>query len=187
MKRKITSLALVALLTLGAISQAACGNDATLARVGNVAVQLAAGFEGEVNSLVAAGLLKEGPKLNALRQRVSAAKTSAAALNTFLLGLKEVNAGDKAAITQKIAELTAIISGVLINQEGFGLSEDTSVVSILRYATVSLNQLALVIAALNPPAAGIAAAGAGKASGIPVEKIKVEFSEPPDVAKKYIQ
>lgn len=186
MRRKLTSIGLAVALALLSISQAACGNDATLARVGNVAVQLANGFEGEVNALEAAGLLKDANKLARLRQRVSQAKTSANALNTYLLGLREVNASDKAAITQKIAELAAILSGVLTSQDAFGLSEDTSVVVILRYATVSLNQLALVIAALNPPAAGIAAAGAG-GGGIKVEKIKVRFSEPPTVAQKYLK
>lgn len=185
MKNKLKAFGLIAVLLVGSLSQAGCGNDATLARVGNVAVQLAAGFEGEVNSLIAAGLLRDQAKIDRLKQRVSAAKVSASALNTFLLSLREVDQANKAQITQKIAELTAIISGVLINQDAFGLSEDTGVVIVLRYATVSLNQLALVIAALNPPPVGVASGGAAK--GIPVEKIKVEFTEPPPVVKKWIQ
>ena len=185
MKRKIQSFALIALLIVGSIAQTACGNATTLSRVGNVAVQLALGFEGEVNSLVAAGLIKEGPRLTALRQKVSAAKVSANALNAYLVSLAEVNASDKAQITLKVAELTAIISGVLINQDAFGLSENTGVVVVLRYATISLNQIALVIAALNPPAAGVAAASGAK-SGIAVDKIKFEFTEPPATVKQYL-
>lgn len=184
MKQKLTSLALIALLVTGSISQTACGNDATLARVGNVAVQLAFGFESEVNALAAAGLLS-GDKLARLQRNVSAAKLSAGALNTYLLGLKEVNANDKAQITQKVAELAAIISSVLTSQEAFGLNENQAVVKVLRYATISLNQIALVIAALNPPAAGIASAG--QPSGIPVGKIKVQFSEPPPEVKALLK
>lgn len=185
MNRKIKVFALSALLMLGTLAQTACGNSTTLSRVGNVAVQLAQGFEGEVNALVASGLLKEGPKLTALRQKVSAAKVSANALNSFLVSLKEVNASDKAQIVLKVAELTGIISGVLVNQDAFGLSENSGVVVVLRYATISLNQIALVIAALNPPGAGVAAVGGGK-SGIPVEKIKFQFDEPPATVKQYL-
>lgn len=184
MKRKITSLALIALLTLGSLSQTACGNDTTLARAGNVAVQLAFGFESEVNALAAAGLLT-GDKLTRLNRSVSAAKISAAALNTYLLGLKEVTAGDKAQITQKVAELAAIIGSVLTSQDAFGLNENQAVVKVLRYATISLNQIALVIAALNPPAAGIASAG--QSAGIPVSKIKVQFDAPPPEVKALLK
>lgn len=184
MKHKLKAIGLIAVLLVGSLSQAGCGNDATLARVGNVAVQLALGFESEVNALEAAGLLRDPAKLARLQQQVSAVKTSANALNATLLGLKEVTAGNKAQIVQKIAEVTATISGVLVNQDGFGLNEDTGAVIVLRWATVSLNQLAVVIAALNPPPVGVASAGG--ASGIPVSKIKVEFTEPPAVAKKYI-
>lgn len=184
MKRKITSLALIALLITGSVMQMACGNSATLARVGNVAVQLAFGFESEVNALAAAGLLK-GAKLDALKQNVAAAKTSATALNTYLLGLREVNANDKAQITQKVAELAAIIGSVLTSQEAFGLSEDQAVVKVLRYATISLNQVALVIAALKIPAAGVASVG--QPSAISVSKIKVQFTEPPPEVKALLK
>jgi hypothetical protein len=127
MKRKFTTLALITLLSLASVSQTACGNDTSLARVGNVAVQLAFGFESEVNSLAAAGLLS-GDKLARLNRNVSAVKLSAAALNTYLLGLKEVNANDKAQITQKVAEMAAIIGSVLTSQEAFGLNENQAVV-----------------------------------------------------------
>lgn len=176
-KLKVLLALFVLVLPLGFTG---CGNDTSLARVGNVAVQLAFGFESEVNSLAAAGLLS-GDKLARLNRNVSAVKLSAAALNTYLLGLKEVNANDKAQITQKVAEMAAIIGSVLTSQEAFGLNENQAVVKVLRYATISLNQIALVIAALNPPAAGVASAG--QASGIPISKVKVRFDEPPPEVK----
>lgn len=183
--KRLKALALAALLVAGSVLQIGCGNSATLERVGNVAVQLAFGFESEVNALAAAGLLK-GAKLDALKQNVSAAKTTAAALNTYLLGLKEVNANDKAQITQKVAELAAIISSVLTSQEAFGLSEDQSVVKVLRYATISLNQVALVIAALKTPgAASFSTVGGG--GGVPVGKIKIQFTEPPPEVKAHLR
>lgn len=183
MKHKLKAFGLIAVLLAGSLSQVGCGNDATLARVGNVAVQLAFGFESEVNALAAAGLLA-GPKLDALKRNVSAAKISAAALNTYLLGLKDVNANDKAQIAQKIAELTNIIGSVLASQEAFGLKEDQAIIKVLRYATISLNQVALVIAALKTPPVGVAAAG--QSSGVPVGKIKIKFTEPPPEVKAHL-
>ena len=41
MRKQITSLALIALLVAGSISQAACGNTTTLDRVGRAAVNIA--------------------------------------------------------------------------------------------------------------------------------------------------
>lgn len=181
--RKTKALLGIVLLVLP-LALTGCGNEVKLARIGNVVVQLANGFEGEVNALEAAGLLKDPRKLAALKQKVSAAKISANALNTYLLGLKEVNQNDKAAITQKVAELTAIVTGVLINQDAFGLSENTGAVVVLRYATISLNQIALVIAALNPPP--VAVSSAGVKTGIPVNKISVTFDEPPAEVKRHL-
>lgn len=178
------SFLLALLLIVTSITQTGCGNDQTLARVGAVAVQLAAGFESEVNAIEAAGLIKDAAKLAAIKQKVTALKTSTKALNDFLIGLKEVNEKDKAALTTKIGEAISIVTGLLQNPDVLGLPEDAPAVKILRYGSITFQQIALTIAALKPPAASVA--NAGQATGIPTGKIKVKITEPPPEVKKYL-
>lgn len=182
--KKTTSVLLALLLIVASITQTGCGNEQTLARVGAVAVQLAIGFESEVNAIEAAGLIKDSAKLAAIKQKVTALKTSTKALNEFLIGLKEVNEKDKAALTSKIGEVISIVTALLQNPDVLELSDDAPVVKILRYGSITFQQIALTIAALKPPAAGVASAG--QPSGTPASKIKVQVTEPPPEVKKYL-
>jgi len=185
--KKLTSSFLAALLIFASITQTGCGNNQTLARVGNVAVQLAIGFESEVNAIEAAGLIKDAAKLANLKQKAQALKTTTKALNSFLIDLKEVDEKDKAAISTKIAEALSIVNGLLINPDVLGLSDDSPVVKFLRYGSITFQQIALTIAALKPPPAAVGVASAGQAKGIPVSSIKIELPEPPPEVRKHLR
>lgn len=182
--KKLTSSFLAVLLIFASITQTGCGNEQTLARVGAVAVQLAAGFESEVAAIEAAGLIKDAAKLANLKQKAGALKTATKALNDYLLSLSSVNQNNKAEIARKIGEATSIVNGLLLNPDVVGLSDDATVVKVLKYASITLQQISLTIAALNPPAAGIASSG--QSSGIPINKIKISVSQPPDEIAKYL-
>jgi len=186
MKRKIYTSLLAALLLTTSITQIGCGNAQTLERVGLVAVQLAIGFESEINAIEASGLIKDAAKLANLKQKAQALKASTNALNSFLLGLKEVNEKDKAQITTKVSEALSIITNLLQNPDVLAFPEDSSIVKFLRYGSITFQQVALIIAALKPPS-GAGTASAGQPKGIPVSSIKIELPEPPPEVKKHLR
>ena len=182
MKRKLTSLALMALLIAGSISQAACGNTTTLDRVGRAAVNIAQAVVDEVAALKASGLT--GPKLDRIEKSAVAFKTSADVLKDYLDGLKDVSDKDAAAITQQIAKAVNIANALLMNPDVLGLGEGSKLVQVLRYSGVALNQLSLSLAVFfPPPAAGQVGVSSVGGKTVAKAKIKVELSEPPPAVK----
>lgn len=179
-RRKLKTFALVTLLIVGSIAQTACGNATKLDRVGRVAVNLAQGLADQIAALEASGL--DPTKLANLKRASSAFTASATALRDYLAGLKDVNERDAAAITQQIAKAVNIVGALLQNPDVLGLGEGATIVKVLRYTGVALNQLSLTLVVFfPPPAPGVAVAAASKS--IPISKIKIDFPEPPPDVK----
>lgn len=175
---------LVALLLGAAICQTACGNATTLARVGATVVQVSKGITAEAASLRASGLLTPA-KLDALDKKAKAIEVSAAALQSYLNSLPGVNASNKADVVSKVGETLSLVSALAQNADVIGLPPDNLFVKILTFGNITLQNVAVVLAALNPPAASFSSIG-GDAS-IPLNKIKVQTAPIPKGAEKYFQ
>ncbi len=176
--------ALVALLIAGTLTQTACGNATTLARVGATVVQVSKGITAEAASLRASGLLTPA-KLDALDKKAKAIEVSAAALQSYLNSLPGVNAGNKAEVVSKVGETLSLVSALAQNADVIGLPPDNLFVKILTFGNITLQNVSVVLAALNPPAVSVSSVG-GEAS-IPLHKIKVQIAPVPKGAEKYFQ
>ncbi len=181
--KQLTTGALAALLILAPLSLSGCGNTTTLNRVGAVLQQIVTGIQGEINALESGGLITPD-KAAQLRAKANGVKVATDDLVSFLNSLSEVTAGNKPQIVAKIAEAAARLAGLLQNADVLHLRPDTLFVKILNYANITLTQLSLVLAAINPPVATIGQSGGGR--GIPVTAIKVTLPAVPKGAEKYI-
>lgn len=173
---KVWPLALVLVFTFPLM---ACGNTATLDKVGRVAVLLAKGFSDEVVALKAAGVPADRLK----KAEDAATKFTAAAdsLDRILSNAKTIDGKDASAVAGYVATITAEIGGLLQNPQFLGLGEGSKLVKTARYTSVALNQLSLTLAVFFPPAppgqTGVASVAESKS--VPVGKVKVDFPEPP--------
>ncbi len=181
--RKLKSIALIALLTVGTLAQTACGNATTLAKVGAGFKQAAAGFKAEVGSLKASGLLTDA-KFAELDKRANGLITAADALNAYLNSLPGVTAGNRGEVLGKIAEATGLVRGLIQNPDLLALPANNLAVKILLFADITLQNFAIVLAGLNPPAAGVSAVGVGDGA-IPLSTIKAKVPPVPKGAEKY--
>ena len=182
--KRFTALALVALITFGTLPLTACGNATTLERVGATIVQVSKGITAEAASLRAAGLLTPA-KLDALDKKAKAIETSAAALQSYLNSLPGVNAANKADVVSKVGETLSLVSALAQNPDVLNLPPDNVFIKVLTFGNITLQNVAVVLAALNPPAASFSSIG-GEAS-IPLNKIKVQVAPIPKGAEKYFQ
>ena len=182
MKRKITSLALVALLFTGSISQIACGNGETLDKVGRYAVSLAKGFNDEVAALKAAGLT--GKKIDAAEAAGKKISTAADSLSAILQGAKTVNSHDAAVIAAYISTITTTISALLQNPDFLGLGEGSTIVQVAKYTSVAALQISLTLGVFfPPPVPGQVGVSSAESKTVPASKIVIEFPEPPPAVK----
>lgn len=182
--RQFGSIALIFVLLFGTLTQAACGNATTLARVGATVVQVSKGITAEAASLRAAGLLTP-EKLDALDKKAKAIEISAAALEKYLNSLPGVTASNKAEVVSKVGETLSLVSALAQNPDVVGLSPDNLFVKILTFGNITLQNVAVVLAALNPPAASFSTIGAE--ASIPLSKIKVQAAPVPKGAEKYLK
>jgi hypothetical protein len=181
-KRKIGVWLLVGTISLGSLSLTACGNSTTLSRVGSAFQQVAKGFQGEIESLKASGLLSADKAIR-LEAKARGLNVAADALANYLNGLSTVNANNKAEVASEIAKATSLLGALLQNPDVLGLSPDTLLVKILNWGNITLQQAAIVLAALNPPPA---TPKAGPSSGgIPTNTIKIKIPPVPKGAEKY--
>lgn len=186
MHRQIKAWSLIALLTFASVLQMGCGNATTLDKVGRVAVNLAQGLADQIAALEASGL--DPAKLANLKHTSSAFMVSAVALRDYLSGLKDVSEKDAAVITQQIAKAVNIVGALLQNPDVLGLGEGTTIVKVLRYTGVVLNQLSLTLTIFfPPPPPGAVAASSDGRKTVAARKIKVEFPEPPPEVKAILQ
>lgn len=182
--RQFGSIALIFVLLFGTLTQVACGNATTLARVGATVVQVSKGITAEAASLRAAGLLTPA-KLDALDKKAKAIEVSAAALQSYLNSLPGVNASNKAEVVSKVGETLSLVSALAQNPDVVGLPPDNLFVKILTFGNITLQNVAVVLAALNPPAASFSTIGAE--ASIPLSKIKVQAAPIPKGAEKYLK
>lgn len=184
MQNKLKAFGLIAVLLAGSLSQVGCGNTQTLDKVGRVAVALAKGFSDQVASLKASGLT--GRRIDSAERAALQLTTAANAINGILQNAKNINEKDAAAISGYVATITATVGGLLQNPDFLGFSESHILVKVARYTSVALNQLSLTLAIyFPPPAPGVGVASDGGKT-IAVNKIKIEFPEPPAEIKALI-
>lgn len=181
--KRIKVFGLTALLIVGTLAQTACGNATTLARIGASVKQVAFGVRAEAASLRAAGLLTPA-KLDALDKKATALVVSAEALEKYLNSLPGVTANNKAEVVAKVGETLSLISALAQNADVVGLPADNLFVRILQFGNTVLQNAAIVLAALNPPPAGVAS---GSGAAVPLAKIKVVIPDVPKGAEKYIK
>ncbi len=181
MKKKLTSLFLATLLIFGALAQTACGKATTLARVGAVFVQGSLAYRAELVSLHVGGLLTDD-KFNELDVQAGEIIVSAKALSDYLNSLPGVNSTNKAQLLQKIAEGLGLARGVFANANLVGLPANSNALKIISIAILTLDNVAVAIAAINPPTAGNASFSAvgGGSDGVPLATVKIKL---PDVPK----
>lgn len=184
MKKKLTSLALCGLLFTASLTQMACGNATTLARIGSGFQQATLGFKAEVQSLQAAGLLTP-QKFAALNRRADGAIVAANALRAYLDSLPGVNASNKAEIIGKIGEATSLVAAILQNPDVTGLPPGNTVVKILTFASITLQNAAIVVAAINVSTAGTG--GAALSAGVPLSSIVVKHPPVPKGVENYFK
>ena len=186
MKRKITSLALIALLITGSISQMACGNATTIDRVGRVAVALAKGFSDEVAALKTAGLM--GPKIDAAEKAGKKITAAAASLQAILDGAKTINSHDAAQIAGYISTISGAVGGLLQDPNFLGLGENSTIVKITKYTSIALTQLSLTLGAFfPPPTPGQVGISSADTKVVKTSAIKVQFPEPPAEVKALLK
>jgi len=181
---KLGSWMLASLLLLGTLSQTACGNATTLERVGATVVQVSKGITAEAASLRAAGLLTPA-KLDALDKKAKAIEVSANALQSYLNSLPGVNAANRAEVVSKVGETLSLVSALVQNPDVLSLPPDNLFVKILTFGNITLQNVAVVLAAINPPAASFSSVGGG--DSIPLSKIKVALAPVPKGAEKYFK
>lgn len=189
MKTKFTRLALIPILLIASLLNTACGNATTLNRVGSGFVQAAKGFKAEVASLRAAGLLTP-EKLAVLDKRADGIIVAADTLKTYLDGLGGITAGNKAETLAKIGEASSLVAGLLQNPDLAGLPPKNLAVQILTFASITLQNAAIVVAALNTPEEQkrtLAIGGASESGGIALDRIPVRAGKIPKGAEKYFQ
>jgi len=179
-KRLTISCLILALI----LPMTACGNATTLARIGAGFQQAVRGFQGEIASLKASGLLTP-EKAQRLERAGRGLTATANALESYLNSLPGVTAGNKAEILGKIAEATSLLSALLQNPDLKGLSPDTLIIKILNFATITLQQAAIAVATINPivPPKGAVVTD----QGVPLSSVKVEIPSVPKGAEKYFK
>ena len=181
---KVTKLLLIPILIIAPLLNAACGSATTLNRVGSGFVQAAKGFKAEVASLRAAGLLTP-EKLALLDKRADGVIVAADTLKTFLDGLPGITAGNKAEVLSKIGEASSLVAGLLQNPDLTGLPRGNLAVQILTFASITLQNAAVVVAAIQTPVSVKSARE--KEQGIPTTAILVKTPKVPKGAEKYFQ
>lgn len=180
MKTKALAITLILALTL---SLTACGNTTTLNRVGAGFQQAAKGFQAEINALKAAGQLSDA-KFMSLARRANGLITASDVLANYLNGLSGVNAANKAEVLGKIAEATSLVRGLLQNPDLLSLANDNLAIKILTFADITLQNAAVVLAAINAPAPETIVASDAPV-GVPTSAIKVKVPDVPKGAEKY--
>ena len=184
--RKIKSLALIALLTVGTLAQTACGNSTTLDRVGIVGKGIAQAVEDQYLALKAAGA--SDAKLAPIKRAVDLLKATTTTLDERLQALKIVDEKSAAEILGYSAQTAAIIGGLLQNPDVLGLGEKSAFVQILRWGSIVAQQLSVTLRAFfPPPPAGALVAASGSGKSVSARKIKIVSVEPPAEMAKYLK
>lgn len=182
MKKKITSALLIGVLTIAAITSSACGNSATLNRVGAIFKQGALACKSELLNLKIGGVLSE-EKWQKLDKKADGIGKVANNLADYLNSLGEVNGANKAEVLLKISSAVAIVQGAVTDPDLIGAASNSTAVKILNIAIITLTQASVAIAAINVPKdtgnASFSTIGAAPAPGVKVEAIKINLPTVP--------
>lgn len=184
MVKKLTISCLILALIL---PLTACGNSTTLARIGAISVQAAAGYKAELASLRVANLLTEA-KFQRLDRQADALNVAAKALETYLNGLEGVTKENKAQILSKVAELVGLVSAIATNPDLIGAKADSTAVKILQIAIITLQNASIVVAGLQPPSSNRSAVATADAKPpIALDSVKIQTAKVPKEAEKYFK
>lgn len=185
MYKQFTTGALAALLILASISQMACGNATTLARIGAIITAGANGYKAELASLHVGGLIAD-TKFAKLDKQADALIVTSKALADYFNSLPGITKENKAEVVAKIAEAVGLFGGVITNPDLIGAAKDSLAVKIINAVIITLNNASIVVAGLNPPAAK-ASFAIGAKDGIQPETIHVKAAAVPKGAEKYFK